>query len=124
MNAKDPKLVALEFNDCITRQDLVGLARLMTEGHAFIDREGIVHQPRKFMIESWKEFFVMYPAYRNTLTRVESRDNVVAMLGHAYWSENQAYDPAIWTATIVDDKVSEWRIYADTPENRRRFRLA
>jgi len=29
----------------------------------------------------------------------------------------------IWTATIEDDLVNEWRIYEDTEENRERFGL-
>jgi hypothetical protein len=43
MNTKDPKLIALQFNDCINNQDLEGLSLLMTDDHAFIDREGNVH---------------------------------------------------------------------------------
>lgn len=46
MNSKDPKLVALQFNECINNQDLNGLALLMTDDHAFIDREGKVSQPK------------------------------------------------------------------------------
>jgi len=123
MNSKDPKLVALRFNECINNQDLDGLARLMTDGHTFIDREDKVHQPKEFMIQSWKHFFETFPKYRNTFTRVQSRDNLVVMLGHAYWSEEQSYDPAIWTASIVNGLVREWRIYPDTEANRKAFRL-
>ncbi len=124
MNTKDPKLISLRFNDCINHQDLAGLARLMAEDHTFIDREGTVHQPKQVMVDGWKEFFKTFPKYRNTFNRVESRDNLVVLLGFAYWSEEQPHDPAIWTATIVGDLVHEWRVYADTPENGRRFRLA
>jgi predicted SnoaL-like aldol condensation-catalyzing enzyme len=123
MNTKDPKLVALQFNECINAQDLNGLSSLMTDDHIFIDQDGTVHQPKQVMIESWKAFFRMCPSYRNTFERVQSKDNLVITLGHAFWSENQPYDPAIWTATIVDDLVQEWHIYADTPENRKRFNL-
>ena len=121
MNTEDPKLVALQFNDCINSQDLGGLALLMTEDHAFIDREGNVHQPKQVMVDGWKEFFKTFPKYRNTFNRVESRGNLVVMLGYAYWLEEQPHDPVIWTATIVNDLVREWRVYADTPENRKRF---
>lgn len=123
MNTKDPKLIALQFNECISNQDLNGLARLMTDDHAFIDRDGTVHQPKPVMIDAWKEFFRMFPKYRNTFIRVESRGDTVILLGSAFWSEDQPYDPGIWTATIADDLVREWRIWADTPQNRKKFDL-
>jgi hypothetical protein len=123
MGTKDPKLIALQFNECISNQDLDGLARLMTDDHAFVDSDGTVHQPKQVMLDNWKQFFKMFPNYRNTFARIRSKDNLVIMLGYAFWTEEQAYDPAIWTATIVDDLVREWRIYADTPENREHFNL-
>jgi hypothetical protein len=123
MHTKDPKLIALQFNECINNQDLDGLERLMTEDHVFVDREGIVQQSKQVMIRNWKKFFEMLPDYRNTFTRVESEDNLVVILGYAYWSEKQPYDPAIWNATIVNDRVREWHIYTDSVENRRRFNL-
>jgi predicted SnoaL-like aldol condensation-catalyzing enzyme len=123
MKTKDPKLIALRFNECINRQDLEGLSLLMTEDHAFIDREDKVHQPKQVMVDGWREFFKRFPKYKNTFDRLVSKDNLVVMLGYAYWSEEQPYDPAIWIATIVDDLVREWRIYSDTQENRKRFNL-
>ena len=123
MNRRDPKLVALEFNECINSQDLAGLEALMTVDHAFIDRDGKTEQPRDVMIMDWKRFFKMFPDYRNMFKRMESTENLVVMLGHAYWSEERPYDPAIWTAIIENDLVREWRIYADSEENRRRFNL-
>lgn len=123
MNTKDPKLIALQFNECINNQDLNGLARLMTDDHTFIDREGKANQSKKSMLQAWRHFFEMFPKYRNTFNRVESVDNIVVMLGHAYWSEDQVYDPAIWTATIFNGLVREWRIYPDTEANRKAFKL-
>lgn len=123
MNTKDPKLIALQFNECINNQDLDGLALLMTDDHTFIDREGNVGQPKQTMVQGWKEFFETFPDYRNTFNRIESQDNRVTILGFAYWSVNEPYDPVIWTGIIVDDRVQEWRVYADTESNRRQFNL-
>ena len=118
MTQHSPALVAQRFNDCINRHDLDGLTRLMHDEHAFVDQDGNVHQPKAVMVENWREFFRMFPDYRNIFSRVESRKNYAVMLGHAYWSAEKPHDPAIWKATIVDGLVREWRIYADTPENR------
>ncbi len=123
MNISDPTLIALRFNECINNQNLDGLARLMPDDHAFVDRDGSVRQPKVIMVDNWREFFRMFPDYKNTFSRVESREDYVVMLGYAYWSADEPYDPVIWKATIVDDLVREWRIYADTPENRHLFHL-
>ena len=117
----DPKLVALRFNECISNRDVVGLGKLMTEDYVFIDSEGNISESKKFMIGSWTKFFEMFPLYRNTFERVESHENIAVILGFAYWSEENDHDPSIWTATIVDDLISEWRIYHDTEETRKKF---
>ena len=123
MNSRDPKLVALLFNECINNQDLDGLGLLMTDDHTFIDREGKVGRPKATMIQGWNRFFETFPKYRNTFNRIQSKDNRVAILGFAYWSEEQPYDPVIWTGTIVNDLIQEWRVYADTEANRGQFDL-
>jgi hypothetical protein len=40
MNTKDPKLIALQFNQRISDHNLDDLARLMTDDHAFIESDG------------------------------------------------------------------------------------
>jgi ketosteroid isomerase-like protein len=119
----DPKLTALQFNEYINRQDIVGLSNLMTEGHTFVDRKGDVFQGKERMTSGWTDFFKSFPAYRNTFERVESRGNLVVLYGYATWEVGADPDYAIWTATIEDDRVAEWRIYEDTDENKERFHL-
>ncbi|KPK62773.1 hypothetical protein AMJ83_09820 [candidate division WOR_3 bacterium SM23_42] len=119
MNTTDPKLIALQFNEYINKQDIKGLSSLMTEDHTFIDRKGEVDKGKGSMTKGWIEFFKSFPKYRNTFTRVGSQDDLVILIGYAYWSEENKYDPAIWTARIENDLVAEWRIYEDTEENRK-----
>jgi hypothetical protein len=46
------------------------------------------------------------------------------MLGRSHCQEEPILDgPAIWTAHIRDNLVTEWRVYDDTPENRRSLGL-
>jgi hypothetical protein len=54
----------------------------------------------------------------NKFTRFESRNNLVLVIGHASWPEEQPHDAVIWSAMIVNDLVQEWRIYADSEANR------
>jgi uridine phosphorylase len=121
MNSIDPKLTALRFNECINRQDIDGLASLMSEGHTFIDRQGQIDEGKQSLIRGWKEFFRSFPDYRNTFLRVESQGDVVVLYGFATWRQGAEPDHAIWTATIEDDLVAEWHIYEDSEENRRRY---
>jgi len=123
MNSKDPKLTALQFNEYINNQDIKGLSNLMTEDHTFIDREGGVFKGKESMTKGWMDFFNQFPDYRNIFTRVESRDNLVIIIGYAIWSKESSEDHVIWTAKIEDDLVAEWRIYVDTEENRKKFNI-
>ena len=121
MNTRDIKLTVLQFNEYINKQDIKGLSSLMTDDHTFVDRAGTVDKGKKSMTKGWIEFFKSFPDYRNTFTRVESRDDLVVLVGYAYWSDESKYDPAIWTARIENDLVAEWRIYEDTEDNRVKF---
>lgn len=121
MNLRDPKLIALQFNEYINNQDIKGLSKLMTEGHIFIDR---ANKQYGDMVNGWKDFFSSFPTYKNYFHRVDSRVNIVILLGYAKWSKDSLKkDYAIWTAKIENDLVSEWRIYEDTEENRRLLEL-
>lgn len=114
----DPKYIALKFNECINSQDIKGLVNLMTEDHSFIDISEELHQGRDEMQKGWEEFFNLYPDYQNIFSRVESRDNLVIMLGYSTCSYNPLDGPAIWTAKIKKNLISEWRVYEDTQSNR------
>jgi len=117
LNKRDPKLTALQFNEYINNQDINGLSSLMTKDHIFIDRKGDQYGD---MVNGWLEFFNNFPTYKNYFSRVESRGNLVILIGHAKWSEDSLEkDNAIWTATVVEDLVVEWHIYEDTEENRK-----
>ena len=124
MNRRDPKLTALLFNECINRRDIDGLSALMSDDHIFIDREDAVYRGKETMTKGWIEFFQSFPQYRNTFTRLESRDDTVILIGYATWSTGAQPDQAIWTATIRDDRVAEWRIYQDNEKNRAMLDIA
>ena len=95
----------------------------MSENHTFIDRDGGSHGPKTYMVSGWRDFFKMFPAYRNTFEKIVVTEDLVSVLGFAYWSEDESYDPVIWTAVFEDNLISEWRVYEDSPENRKEFNL-
>lgn len=120
-NQKDPKLVVLQFNEYINSQELKGLARLMSEDHVFIDSSDEVHEGKESMLAGWADFFASYPDYRNHFHWLESRENLVLIKGFSTCSLPALDGPALWTARVRNDRVAEWRVYLDTPENRRKL---
>jgi ketosteroid isomerase-like protein len=83
MRKKEPKLVVLQFNECINHPDIQGLSNLMAEDHVFIDSNGDVHRGRELMIKGWGDFFHQFPDYRNHFAIVESREDQVFVIGHS-----------------------------------------
>jgi hypothetical protein len=117
----DPIEIVNKFNDCINDQDIDKLARMMTDDHRFIDRDGKSYGPKTYMVDGWKNFFRSFPDYKNTFEKIRSKKDQVYVLGFAYWNEEEPYDPVIWRARIDRDLIAEWQILVDTPENRKRF---
>ncbi|MHA2406702.1 MAG: nuclear transport factor 2 family protein, partial [Candidatus Hermodarchaeia archaeon] len=116
--------VALRFNERINIRDLTGLGELMTEDHVFIDIPGEVHEGRERMIAGWFEFFSKYTDYRNNFTKVETRRNLVIMIGFSECSYDPLDGPAIWTAKILNGKVAEWRVYEDNLQVRKQLGIS
>ena len=123
INTIDPKLIALQFNEYINRQDVAGLTSLMTDDHTFIDRKCDVVMGKDVMTRGWIEFFESFPEYKNTFQRVQSEGDLVVLFGYAIWNMGSDPDYAIWAAKIENDLVAEWRIYECTDENKRKFNL-
>ena len=123
MNSIDPKLTALQFNECINKQDIDGLSSLMTEDHVFADRAGNGDKGKESMTKGWRGFFDMFPEYKNTFVRVQSQYELVVIYGYAVWKNGTERDYVIWTAKIKNNLVAEWRIYEDTEDNKKKFNL-
>jgi len=122
MNSKDPKLTALQFNEYINNQDIKGLSSLMAEDFwVKVKKEPVWNRD---MINGWKRFFKANPTYKNIFTRVESRENLVILIGYALWSkDSKEEDHCIWTATIENDLLSKWQIYEDIEDNRKKLNI-
>jgi ketosteroid isomerase-like protein len=116
-----PISIVNAFNHCINNQDVEGLAALMSEDHTFIDRDGSSHGPKSHMVKGWKQFFEMFGLYKNTFNQIMADGDKVFVLGFAYWSEKEPYDPVIWTAKIENNLIAEWRVYEDSDNNRKKF---
>jgi hypothetical protein len=50
---------------------------------------------------------------------ITKNEKLVLITGYSTCSYEPLDGPALWTAKIENDRVSEWRVYLDTPENRK-----
>ena len=116
--AVNPTAVATRFNECVNRRDLAGLSALMPEEHRFVDPSGAVVSGRQACLSAWRGFFAAFPDYRNTFTSLTTRGNVVVIVGHSECADPALSGPALWTAAVDGERVTEWRVYEDTPEQR------
>jgi len=118
----DAAALAIEFNECINTRDMNALELLMANDHAFIDTAGNAFIGKAACIEAWSGFFGSYPEYRNIFEAVLSRGDRATIVGHSVCPGFPALEgPALWTAIASQQKLTEWRVYDDTPEERRRL---
>jgi len=125
---QSPETIARAFVNAINAHDVNELAKLMSEKHLFIDSLGTVVQGRKQMRDGWTGYFCMVPDYTVLVEETFSDGPTVVMLGLARGTyskhgqvsaENSWQTPAAWRAHVENDKVTEWRVYADNEPIRR-----
>jgi ketosteroid isomerase-like protein len=116
------KLIVLDFNECINNQDIEKLSELMAPDYTFIDSSGEVTVGKDRNVKVWKDFFNLFPDYTNHFRTLESKGNEVLVIGYSTCSDDRLNGPAIWKVKVENDLVTEWRVYLDTPENRKVLR--
>jgi uncharacterized protein (TIGR02246 family) len=141
--SESERTVAQAFVRAINRQDPDALANLMTEDHRFTDALANVVEGREKMRAAWAAYFRIVPDYTVAVEETYNDGPVVVMLavvggtyvhpsgkdlspgtpnyapGGQLKPENRWKTPAALRAVIEDDKVSEWRVYADNDPIRR-----
>lgn len=124
MNNRDPKLIALLFNECINNRDIDGLADLMTDDHSLVCDGYVDTKDKNSSKEAWLTFFNLYPDYLNHFSKIESIDNFVVISGKSTCSnEVKLNTSALWSVRILNDKVAKWQVYEDSSENRTKLQI-
>lgn len=108
----------IAFNEAINNQDIEALSSLMSEEHTFIDTAGTSFAGKKGSVKTWKGFFEAFPDYKNYFEKIIKADDKVIVIGKSSCSYSDLDGPAIWTAKVKEEKVTEWRVYDDSTENR------
>ncbi|MBB4904449.1 nuclear transport factor 2 family protein [Actinophytocola algeriensis] len=119
----EPAEVATQFNDAINAGDLAGLAVLMSDDHRFVDAASNVVSGKPACLAAWRGFFESFPDYQNVFTAFFTRGDVVMIVGRSECSEPALAGPALWTATVIGDQVTEWHVHEDAPEVREHLGL-
>jgi SnoaL-like domain len=122
MTKLTPATAADEFNAQINAADLRALASMMSEDHRFIDTQGNVVSGKPACISAWSGFFRAFPGYRNRFVSYHDFDSTVLITGFSECPNHpELTGPAIWSVTVMADRLTEWRIYPDTVTNRIRL---
>lgn len=117
--------VVCAFNDAINEGDVERLSSLMTKDHTFIDSTGNAVMGSEKMMEGWRGFFQMFPDYKNNIEGFLQEGNTVMAYGsvcctyngnRGLVAENRIKMPASWKAIVENNKIKEWRVYADWTE--------
>jgi len=114
----DPQQIVRDFNEAINARDLDRLTSMLTDDHRFVDSAGQIVSGREAVTAAWSGFFTSCPDYRNEFDTVEARGDGVVVAGRSICSYPDLHDPGLWTARVSGDRVAEWRVYGDTPEQR------
>jgi ketosteroid isomerase-like protein len=116
VNRRSAEDVVLEFVDPINRQDPDALAQRMTEDFIFIDMSGDLAARGRAEI-GWGDYFSAYPDYKIHVSKVLRSGDAVAIVGTTTGShvppEIEAHETVLWTATVREGLVADWRIYSD-----------
>jgi ketosteroid isomerase-like protein len=107
--------VFIEFVEAINRHDAKAVAALMTVDHCFVDSLGNVVRGASTMETGWMGYFSMCPDYWIRIDTVMDKAGGVLAVGEAGGTiDGQSWRiPAAWQAVVRDDRVAEWRVFAD-----------
>jgi ketosteroid isomerase-like protein len=118
-NAAD---IALAFIDHINSHDVPSLVMLMSEDLLFVDGLGQQVRGRQQVEKGWRAYFAWFPDYTIQVHDAVSRGTLAAIFGSAEGTysvggkllpENHWKIPAAWKATVRDERIAEWQIFAD-----------
>jgi ketosteroid isomerase-like protein len=119
---KDAADVALVFIEYINSHDVALLTSLMTENVLFVDALGQEVRGRRQFELGWRGYFTLFPDYSIEVEEAFSKGPTAGLFGSAHGTfavqgkllrENRWGIPAAWKALVRDERIAEWRVYAD-----------
>ena len=114
--------VVRRYIKLINEHDITGLMAMTSGDAVFIDSMGIDTRGVTDMQNAWDVLLTFFPDYTVIVKDIISKNGMVAVFGTAkgtlatdgkILAENKFEIPASWTATVVNGKITKWRVYAD-----------
>jgi ketosteroid isomerase-like protein len=103
------------FVAAVNHRDVEALRALMADDHVFVDGLGNRSAGAETMKAGWRGYFAMCPDFWIRADNVVSDGSLVLAVGEAGGTiDGVAWQtPAAWKSVIREDKVAEWRVFAD-----------
>jgi len=117
-----PAETVTEFIARINQHDPARVAELLTDDHIFIDSIGNTVKGRDNMAGAWGQYFAFCPDYQITVETLLADGLQVVAIGTAGGTiardgqlppENQWRIRVALFALVQQDRVQQWRVYAD-----------
>jgi ketosteroid isomerase-like protein len=104
-----------QFVAAINRHDAGALGALMTADHLFVDSLGNRVQGAASMEAGWRGYFGMCLDYWIRIDRLIAESDTALAVGEAGGTIDGVSwrTPAAWKAVVRENKVAEWRVFAD-----------
>ncbi len=116
------KITVVRFIQAINNHNVDRLVRLITKDHQFFDSTGVRVANGDEVREAWGTYFAMFPDYHIAVVNILQEGDLVAVFGTFRGTlavngqlsqENKWEMPASWKATIRNNRVASWQVYAD-----------
>jgi ketosteroid isomerase-like protein len=127
--ALPPIAAVISFIDCINRNDVAGLERLMSADHELVVFDEAPVKGRSANIAAWRGYIGAFPDYIIYPSRMAERGGLVAVLGCTTGShlglpdDEERKMTLIWAAEVAEGLLNNWHLHDDNLKNRRRFYL-
>ena len=107
--------VFLSFVAAVNHRDVEALRALMSDDHVFVDGLGNRTAGAETMKAGWRGYFAMCPDYWIRADHVVVAEDLVLAVGEVGGTIDGVtwQTPAAWKCVIREDKVAEWRVFAD-----------
>jgi ketosteroid isomerase-like protein len=122
MTETDTVRTALKFVNEINRHDVESIVAMLADDHLFTDSVGQEVRGKERMREGWAAYFAMFPDYHIGIKEWFQNGRVVGLFGQASGTlavngsmpaENRWKMPAAWRATVRDNLIVQWQVFAD-----------
>ena len=123
MDVEQNKATILRFNDFVNARDIEGLSQMMTDDHVFIDAVDNRVAGKSACVQAWQGFFAAFPDYRNDFAQISANKELLVVVGRSSCADPRLDGPALWTAKVRGNCISEWRVFDDSVRNRNKLGL-